>query len=87
MDLELTRLFVVALIAGVAGSEAGHRLKKVERSIYAKLAVHACSGFGGALLAFIVLSKVPSVQLPVALLLGAFYGFFMANAKAYNAIK
>ena len=87
MDSQITIIFIVALIAGIAGSESGHRLKKVERSSYARLAVHFCSGFGGALLAFVISSKVPSFQLPVAIFIGALYGFFMANAKAYNAIK
>jgi hypothetical protein len=87
MDSQITIIFIAALVAGIVGSESGHRFKEVERSSYAKFAVHFCSGFGGALLAFVILSKVPSFQLPVAILIGAFYGFFMANAKAYNAIK
>tara|TARA_B110000211_G_C13830993_1_gene443518 strand:- start:144 stop:407 length:264 start_codon:yes stop_codon:yes gene_type:complete len=87
MGSQISIIFIAALIAGIVGSESGHRFKKVERSSYARLAVHFCSGFGGALLAFVILSRLPSFQLPVAIIIGAFYGFFMANAKAYNAIK
>ncbi len=49
--------------------------------------MHFCSGFGGALLALVILSRVTNFQLPVAILIGIFYGFFMANAKVYNEIK
>jgi len=87
MDSQINIIFIAAFIAGIAGSESGHRFKKVERSSYARFTVHFCSGFGGTLLVFVILSRVPSFQLPVAILIGAFYGFFMANAKAYNAIK
>jgi len=87
MESQINIIFIAALIAGIAGSELGHSFKKIERSSYAKFAVHFCSGFGGALLAFVIISRVPSFQLPVAILIGAFYGFFMANSKAYSAIK
>jgi len=87
MDSQITIIFIVAFIAGVAGSESGHRFRKVERSRYARLSVHFCSGFGGALFAFVILSKVPGFQFPLAIILGALYGFLMANSKVYNAIK
>jgi hypothetical protein len=87
MNSELTVLFVVAFIASILGSEVGYRRKGLKRCINSRLAVHCCSGFVGALLVLIVLSRVANYQLFVAILVGAFYGYFMANAKVYNEIR
>lgn len=87
MNSELILLFVVAFTASIIGSEVGYRRKGLERCVNSRLAVHFCSGFGGAMLALIVLSRVAAYQLVIAILVGAFYGYFMANAKVYNAIR
>jgi len=87
MDSQIIILFVSALIAGIAGSEAGHKFKHLNRTINGRLAVHFCSGFSGALLALIILSSVEHYQLPLASIIGVSYGYFMANAKAYHALR
>ena len=87
MDSQITTIFLVAFIASVAGSESSHKLKKLNRSLYAKLVVHFCSGFSAALLSLIILSKVSSHQIPIAILLGAFYGYIMAKSNVYSALR
>lgn len=80
-------IFISALLAGIVGSEVGHKFKPLKRTTYAKIAVHLCSGFSGALLALVIKPEANNYQLPLAILIGIFFGFFMANAKIYDAIK
>jgi hypothetical protein len=87
MDITIVVTFTVAFFASVAGSEIGHRFKSIKRKLYIKLAIHLCSGFAGALLVLILLSRVHEYPVVLALVVGVSYGFFMANAKFYDGLK
>ncbi len=87
MNSSVTVIFAIAFVAGVVGSEIGYRQKRLKRSISFRLAVHLCSGFLGALLVLILLSRADSYQLVIAITVGISYGYYMVDAKAYNEIR
>ena len=78
---------LVAFFSGMVGNELGHFTKKVQRKKYGKFAVGAFSGFASMLLVLMIHTRFQAHLIPTAIIVGVFYGYFMANGKAFESIK
>ena len=87
MEDKIILIFLVAFVFGIVGNEIGHRTKKVDRQLYAKLAVGVFSGFASALLCMILNTVIISLSIYLVPLVSVSYGYLMANGKAFNKVQ
>ena len=80
-------IFLIAFLSGLVGNECSHRIKAINRSLYAKLAVGFLAGFASGLIVLILQSRFQTYPVPVAIVIGCAYGFFMANSKVFNKVR
>ena len=80
-------IFLIAFLSGIAGNEYSHRSKAIKRSVYAKIALGLLAGFASGLITLILLSQFQGYSIPLALIIGLAYGFFMAKSKAFENVR
>lgn len=84
---DIVPLIFSAFIAGFFGNEIGYRVRKSTRSKYGKLAIGLLSGFVSVILILLIQARIQSYSLFMAVVIGIFYGFLMANGRAFKNIK
>lgn len=80
-------IFLIAFVSGLVGNEFSHRIKAIKRSLCARAAVGLFSGFASGLIALVLYSKFRSYPIPMAVVIGLVYAFFMAKSKAFESVR
>ena len=81
---ELVIYSSIAFVSGFIGNELGHFIKKLQRSLYSKIAIGLFCGFSSMLLVLIIQTRLNDYLVPMAIAIGVFYGFLMSNGKAFD---